>query len=151
MIRGVSFQISQMAAPTLWEIFKGSDVGHCYWYVVQNQTEVWDASSEDGFFAEELYVGDEFLNLIKNKHYIVFLKLQMYAEPCNFKNLHTYDDFFQSNCQLILLIYDCEYVEIYSKDNKISEEIIHTAVENGYKNVCYITDENDCRTKMDIL
>ncbi len=151
MIRGISFEIPQMMTTTLWEIFKGSDIGSYYWYVVPNQNEVWSELSEEDLFTKDVYVGNDFQNLIKNNHYIIFLKLQLYSELCTFKNLYTYDDFSKSNCQLIILVNDCEYVEIYSKNSKTTEEIFHTAVENGYKNVCYITDENDCRTKMDIL
>lgn len=151
MIRGISFEIPQMMTTTLWDIFKGSDMGHYYWYIVPNQNEVWNEFSEDDFFTEELYTGNDFLNLIRNNHYIIFLKLQAYSELCIFKNLYTYDDFSRSNCQLVLLVNDCEFVEIYSKNLKITEQIFYMAVENGYKNISYITDKNDGRTKMDIL
>lgn len=151
MIRGISFQIPQMTTNTLWEFLRDIDIKRYFWYIISDQSEVWDEFHKKDFFDRDLYNGFDFFNLIQTNHYIIFLKLQMFLELCNFKNLHTYDDFINNDCKLILLVYDCEYVEIYSKNIATIDAIYQRAKANGYNNIEYITDMNDGRTKMDIL
>ena len=61
-----------------------------------------------------------------------------------------YEDFCKSNCQLLLLIADCRYVEIYTKDPNIAKVIYENALLSDYTEVEYVTDSNDCRERMDI-
>ena len=80
-----------------------------------------------------------------------FLKIQGYLKECDIKNIHTYKEFVDSNCNIIILIYDCEFVEIYSKNESTSILLFRRAKALGYKSCGYITDDNDSRTKMDVL
>ena len=151
MIRGISFEIPQEKADTLWKMLKYIGVEQYTWYVPIDQHEVWGGDFESDFFDRELYNGSDFQNLIQTNHYIIFLKLQAYFIPGTVESLHTYNDFIHSNCQLILLINDCQYVEIYAKAQNVIDSLLRTAKANGYKAVDYITDRNDGRTKMDVL
>ena len=63
--------------------------------------------------------------------------------------MHTYDDFLNGDCQLVLLIYDCEFVEIYVKYKAIVRALYENALSNKYTEVEYITDSNDAR-RLDI-
>lgn len=150
MVRGVSFEISQKTAYTLSDIFKTVDMEQFYWYVVQAQTETWDKPFGEDFFKKEIYSGNEFSKTIQEEHFIVFLKLQAY--PClkNFQNISVYSDFAKSDCQLILLIYDCSFVEVYAKNQAILQGIFQRASKMYCENLTYITDQSDVRTKMDI-
>lgn len=150
MIRGVSFEIPQKATNTLWNIFQTVNIEQFYWYVVQAQTEVWDKPVGNDFFTQEVYFGDEFSKRIQEDHFIVFLKLQAYSHLEKFKNITTYKTFEQSDCQVLVLIYDCSFVEVYTKEQIVTETIYWNAVRMDYKNPAYITDQNDSRTKMDI-
>ena len=62
-----------------------------------------------------------------------------------------YNDYIKSDCQLILLVHDCEYVELYSKDQYTINLIYQRAAANGYKEIEYIMDNNDGRKVLDIL
>lgn len=150
MVRGVSFEIPQKTAYALRDIFKTVDMEQFYWYVVQAQTETWDKPFGEDFFKKEIYLGNEFSKIIQEKHFIVFLKLQAY--PClkNFQNISTYSGFKKSDCQLILLIYDCSFVEVYAKNQAVLQGIFQRASQMCCKNLTYITDQSDTRTKMDI-
>ena len=77
-----------------------------YWFKISSQTEVWGEQIEEDFFEKEFYKGDEFINIIKNKHRIIFLKIQAYLKECDLKNIHTYEEFVDSNCDIIILVYD---------------------------------------------
>lgn len=79
------------------------------------------------------------------------MKLQTYFPKGKFYDIHTYQEFVKSDCQILLLVYDCEFVEIYAKEPVISQALYQNAVLHNYSDVVYITDANDERTKMDVL
>ena len=151
MIRGVHFKIPQKMDNIIFNILCCLNVESYYWFKISSQTEVWGEQIEEDFFEKEFYKGDEFLNIIKNKHRIIFLKIQGYLKECDIKNIHTYKEFVDSNCNIIILIYDCEFVEIYSKNESTSILLFRRAKALVYKSCGYITDDNDSRTKMDVL
>lgn len=151
MIRGVLFKIPQLTTNTLGKIFNAVDVNRYYWCVIQSQTETWNNSLEDDLFARKCYTGEEFSKCIQSNHYIVFLKLQAYCTYSDFENISEYDAYMKSDCQLILLVYDCEYVELYSKDHSIINSVYQRAVTNAYSEIEFIIDSIDGRKKMDIL
>ena len=82
---------------------------------------------------------------------MIFLKLQAYSEEEPYADIHTYDEFIKSSCLLLVLIYDCESVEIFSKVERITRSLFDNARRKGFSETTLITDENDGRTKMDIL
>lgn len=151
MIRGVSFKIPQISGNVLWQMLKCIDVKKYNWYNIINQCEVWENYNGGVSFEKEYYDGKRFLQNIMSEYYIIFLKLQAYFDNGKFSDIHTYKDFQESDCQLLLLIYDCEYVEIYSKDITDLNLLYENALKNNYIEIGYITGNNDGRTKMDIL
>lgn len=150
MIRGVSFIIPQETSNILFRILKCIKIESFNWYNIISQTEVWDSSHCFNFFEDDYYEGGKFLELISIEHFILFLKLQAYSNYNGFSDLHTYEEFINSNCQLLLLIYDCENVEIFVKDFDLSRAIYENALLNGFSKVRYITVENDSRECMDV-
>lgn len=50
-----------------------------------------------------------------------------------------------------MLIYDCEFVEIYSKNEDITQTIYSNAINKKFDDVTLITDLNDNRQRFDIL
>lgn len=152
IIRGISFRITQtMDNVILWPIFECINVKKYKWYNIASQNEVWSDSFGNNLFDKNYYDGKSFYKQIKLKQYIVFIKLQAYWETGEFGEIHTYEEFLESDCQILLLINDCEFVEIYAKDPIIIESIFTNATTNNYEDIEYITDDNDGRTKMDVL
>lgn len=84
-------------------------------------------------------------------HFIVFLKLLAFNKNRRFFNIQTYEEFQNSDCQLLILIYDCQQVEVYAKSQKEIQTIYQNAINNKYIDVTYITNENNKRTQMNIL
>lgn len=151
MVRGLSFIIPQNITNTLWQILNSIDVSKYSWYCVNNQTEVWDDVLGNDFFHKEYYSGDEFLKQIQKKQRIIFLKLQAHSSSHSIQNIHSYNEFVESDCELILLVNDCEYVEIYIKEH-LNVDLIYKQIKRlGYNDVNYITEHNDNRKKMDVL
>lgn len=149
--RGVSFVVPQRSTNLLETIFEGVNIQTMYWYNVESQNEVWSMPPQKDFFEKEIYTGDCFFKQISMPHFIIFLKLQAYANEEKFEDIHTYEDFLRSNCILLLLIYDCENVEVFTKDDNLTETIMKNAQRNGFLEIELITCENDGRVKMDVL
>lgn len=151
MIRGLKFEISQETANPLLGILAGVNADSYFWFCVQNQEEVWNTKKDSPFFKKADYIGEEFSDLIKQDCYIIFLKLQAYATKSKYYNICTYEEFLKSDAQLLLLIYDCEFVEIYCKNENTSKALYNNAISQGFCDVMFITDANDNRCKFDIL
>ncbi len=150
MIRGVSFKVLP-SKRILWKILKCLDIKKYCWYNIVDQCEVWANYSGGICFEKGYYDGKCFLQNIMSDHFVIFLKLQAYKENGNFFELHTYDEFQKSDCQILILINDCEFVEIYVKDIFHAKLIYQNAAKEGFKDIRYITESNDSRTKMDLV
>ncbi|MDR1001890.1 MAG: DUF2691 family protein [Oscillospiraceae bacterium] len=148
MIIGVTFDIEQCTGKMLWQILKCIDIESYIWYVEQDA--VYTSPSGETFFKKDSYDGSEFLKLALVDHYIIFLKAGAYLKNGGYFDIKTYEDFVKSDCQLLLLICDCEYVDIYAKDKNISKAIYENAIANNFTNLEYVTEENDGRTGMDV-
>ena len=150
MIRGIFFR-ALPGKNILWQIFKCIDVEKYSWHNILSQNEVLANYSGGIFFDADYYDGKTFLQNIISEYFIIFLKLQAYFEGGKFYDIHTCEEFLKSDCQLILFVYDCEYVEIYAKDEKDIKAIYENVLTLNYTEVKYITESNYSRTKMDIL
>lgn len=150
-MRGVSFKISNPKGLPLLQIFACVNVKNYYWYVIDNQNDSWDSHMERLLLDHFSYDGFSFYEAIQQEHFVIFLKLQAYLLHDKYDEILSYDDFQKSECQLLLLIHDCCYVDIYIKDQAIIKEIYQYAVSSGCQNVRYIKDGNDTRTTMSVI
>lgn len=150
MVRGISFEIQNEVGISLYDMLSDIDVVNINWYVEQSQSEVLTRDGEESFFTESVYCGDDFLNLIHNEHYLIFLKL--YGCQGGHDNaIHSYEDFRRNNCRLLILINDCRFVEIYAAYLDDVQKLRSAAEKNNYREICLITDDNDKRVKLDVL
>ncbi len=152
MIRGVCFKVSQtFDSKVLYEILSCLKVENYSWYNISSQNEVWLDRNGNYAITNASYNGEEFLRAIDICCYVIFLKLQAYLDTHKHQEIHNYKEFLESDCQLLLLIHDCEFVEIYAKDYNTVDILFKNALKNNYKNVEFITEKNDTRNKMDVL
>lgn len=151
-IRGVSFKVPQGRNDLLQEILDGIDVQSLCWYNVESQNEAWSIPEEnEALFRKERYDGTEFYEQIQQPHFVLFLKLEAYPPGEKCPDIHTYEEYLKSSCLLLMLIYDCEYVEIFSKDAVITNTLFDNAARKGFSEIVLISDENDGRIRMDIM
>jgi hypothetical protein len=112
MIRGVAFRVPQATDETLWHILQCLNVDEYAWSIARSQQEVWGDPHEDVFFDKDEYDGVSFRHLIQTNHFIIFLKLLAYPNHIEAGSIHTYEDFISTDCRLLLLVFDCEHVDI---------------------------------------
>ncbi|WP_268239413.1 DUF2691 family protein [Saccharibacillus endophyticus] len=84
------------------------------------------------------------------KNYLIFQDLKSFPKTARPIEINTYSDFLTSECELSLLVIDSSYVTIYCKDIRVTHDIHTHAQVLNYRNVRYITDENDFRTKLTV-
>lgn len=95
--------------------------------------------------------GTTFKNLIEdNDYYLIFQDIKAFPKTTKTSKIKTYDEFLISNCVLALLVVDSSYITVYCKDVEVLEGMYINAKEQGYFNLNYITDENDCRTRFSV-
>ncbi len=151
MKRGVSFEIDQTENNDFHSVLDYIHVADYWWYNVESQQEVWsDSFDKKEFLQQSFYNGDLLSKQFPKDCSVIFLKLQAYFTKENIKNIDTYSDFLCSSCQMIFLLYDCEFIEIYIKDQNLIRSVYSNA-KKFFKNVSYITDANDERNCMNIV
>ncbi len=150
---GISFNIEQGIYSVLCSMFQNLDVTQFVWLNALSQTEVYgfdDFNREEAIFTESFYSGKEFLNEIKKNYLVLNLKIGAFKFEKDRRRIHSYKDFLDSGCEILLLIYDAENVEIFIKNKKILDLIYQNAAVNHYKDIKYITDSDNHRYIMDI-
>jgi len=150
-VRGVSFKIPNEYGNQLFDILKEIDVSRWDWQIGGGEAYI----IENGTLGKELFgtrtslTGKELFKLIsENEYYLIFADLKAYKNVESELEIVTYEDYLESDCQFVLLLVDSSYVTIYSKNKSTIQSLYHQAVTAKYKNVEYITDDNDGRTRL---
>ena len=114
---GIRFELMQtFDTKCLFEILKYLKEKNFFWYIVESQTEVWADKNGKEAFGKQKYNTQEFYEVISCNHYAVFLKIQAYLKQNSFYEIHTKKEFEESDCQMLLLICDSFWCDIYTKE-----------------------------------
>jgi hypothetical protein len=150
-VRGISFEIPNAYGKYLFEILDGTNIKGLIWkigggesYFIENNT------LGNPLFPTTCILDGERLHkeISKEDYYLIFVDLKGFPKKSDVREIATYQEFVESECQFVLLLIDSSYVTIYSKDQITIKHIFSKAVTAGYKNIEYITDENDERTTL---
>ena len=154
MKRGISFEIPNEYGSFLGDILKPFETASFNWYIGGEESYfVNDGTLGELLLPEEVYGMDGviFKGIIENnEYYLIFANVKAYPKEKNVIDIKTYEEFLNSDCQLVLLNVDSTYVTIYCKDKDILESLYHNAKLNSYENVQFVTDENDGRTRLSV-
>ena len=148
MIRGICFCVPN-GCPKLFEkILHDIDIIKYTWENIENDNQVYRLNKNNDFlFTKPFYTGYEFKKLISsNNYYSIFVHLHAYFTNELLK-IDSYYDFLNSKCQMIILLTDSIFVEVYCKDVTIIQTLKQNAKKNSFKDIRYITDKNDTRDK----
>ena len=137
----------------LYNFFNGIDLKKYNW-VIDYEEILFD--EERDFFNKKKLNGQEFFKCItRNNYYIIFMDLKVYKvenrriENENIK-IETYNDYLKSDCEMIFLCSDSQFIDFYCKDKEILR-IIYKNCFNSKLNVLEITEANNRRTKMSVF
>ncbi|MDD3392504.1 MAG: DUF2691 family protein [Bacilli bacterium] len=142
-MNGIKFKIPNKYCNYLYEILMGIDFEDSFWKI--EDEEVYKDDGGD-LFCTINYNNNDFKQLIStNIYYTIFLKLQLYMEKESNYSINNFNDFLNSDCELILFITDNEYVEIYSKNSNMLNIIMNNAKLCNFSNIEMIVDISKIR------
>ncbi len=141
MIRGLRFKLLNKFDFFINKILDGINKDTYVWRISEDQVFL---EKGDFLYDSYIYSGQKFNEIIsKSPYYTAALNLQVFPCGTNFQQINNYCDFLNSNCELVVLMCDTIYVDIYSKSMNIIEIIRLNAQNNNFQEIEYITDEND--------
>ncbi|AXH99026.1 DUF2691 family protein [Sporosarcina sp. PTS2304] len=152
-MRGISFEIPNEHSNYLSTILAGIPIENYEWivdgwnesYIVENGNLENDLFTDGKISGELLYI------LISEQiYYLIAVTLQAFSKNSLTKQqtIATYEQFLESECQIVLLVIDSTFLTLYVKDQKLLHIIQRNAVGAGFKNILYITEENDTNTSL---
>ena len=128
---GIEFELKTGYEKIVYELLNGIDYSEYDFYVIENEI----LENDDNKIIPNKIEGKNFLNVFnKYDYYVIFLNLQIYKKNKSLEKIKTYDDFVKSSCELILLICDNNYIELYFKNEIIKSIILKNLSE---KNIDY--------------
>lgn len=137
---GLKFKIHNEYGNVLSKILDNMNFSNYKWIIAEE--EVLGIKGQE-FFEKQEYENDEFQEVIQKEYYPIFLNLQMFyqnKEPVIINNYHQYS---KSSCELVLLIIDSIFVDIYVKNQDILRKIHENVVKYHYTNIEYMKDNKE--------
>jgi len=129
---GISFEIPNNYGSYIKDIFKGLKLEDYYWNVFDS--EVLDLQGNN-LFLNNVY-NSNILNFINDEnYYLIFTNFQGYKCKNSVNNIKSYSEFLKSDCEIIMVIVDSVYVDIFVKSSKTLNTIRKNAFDNGYMNI----------------
>lgn len=154
-MRGISFLVNSEYNNYIGKILQCTDLAQYTWCIDEDEVLVFDENKGrvcEQFFSNLILTGREFEEIVTQKeYYVVQVNMKAYPPNAPRSDIQTYSDFVKSKCEVVLLISDAIYVELYCKNREYIENVRELCRQNDFKNVEYITDENDCRTRFSVL
>lgn len=118
MMIGIEFERENAHDNFLNELFYDIDLNNFVVDISEDEVYYNDYNLE----TDKIYQNGEF----KSGSYILFINLKIYPKNNNnYEEIKSYEDFIKSDCQLIVLINDVVFVEIYFKDEFLKETILN--------------------------
>lgn len=151
--RGLTFKIPNEYGALIADIVEPVKCDNYNWHIDNDEIHlvIEDALTDNWLFNETVVKGKDFSRAItSNIYYTIFAELKAFPKNQPITIVSGYKDFINSDCQVIVLIYDCIYVDVYCKNETVIEKLFSNAENKGYKDIEYI-DDNDPRTRMAVF
>ena len=153
MRRGISFEIPNDYGRFLGDVLQPIEINAFHWKIGIGESYKIVNDKLDGMLfpdSQESISGTELKTTLEsNDYYVIFADLQAYPSK-EISSIETYEEFMESDCELVLLVVDCSYVTIYCKNQEAIISLQKNALNNGFTDIEYITDENDSRTRLSV-
>ncbi|PTR88695.1 DUF2691 family protein [Bacillus anthracis] len=95
------------------------------------------------FDEDRILSGEKLYESSKNNtYYMIFVTLRGFFKEGIIKAVSKYNEFLESDCKIILAVYDCSYVVFWCKDSQLISNMYMQAISKGYENVKYISEED---------
>jgi hypothetical protein len=138
---GLSFKVKNEYNNFLYKIFNSIDVQNYLWTIVSDDVIFPEKDYNDGLFASEMLNGKEFLSAIaKDTYYMIFIDLKAFPADSKQTEIQSFKDFIDSDCQMILLCVDSEFIEFYCKNRSILKTVYDNCLKYEFEEVEWISE-----------
>jgi len=86
-------------------------------------------------FLNNIYNSNTLSHFNNENYYLIFTNFQGYKYKNSYDNIKSYSEFLKSDCEIIMVIVDSVYVDIFVKSSKTLNTIRKNAFDNGYMNI----------------
>ncbi len=150
--RGLRFEVPNKYGTFISIVLKSIAVNDYDW--ILNHIEVHSSNKNDDDLWNEnqpfILSGEVLKERIDlPNYYTVFGEFFAYPRGNQPKLVSSYEEFKESAAEIVLLIVDSVYYDIYCKDEELIEQLYSNAKDNNFSNIEYI-DENDTRTRLSV-
>ena len=144
---GVYFDFSNLVDNPLLTILSPISYELYNWEIFSNDIHL---IGNDGKLVNDLLFnnihfidGETFYSTIKNSdYYLIFAGFNAFPKDKTYEHVGKYDKFLNSNCEIVIDIYDSVYTTILCKNAILLEEIYKNAIKNNFSKVRYLTDDD---------
>ncbi|SHJ97143.1 Protein of unknown function [Clostridium cavendishii DSM 21758] len=148
---GVSFKIPNEYGNHLSDILEPLPFNYYQWLINNDEIHiVHDNEFTNQFLFDEdkIISGEKLYEKSKNNtYYMVFVTLRAFLKDGTIKSVSKYKEFTESDCQIILAVYDCSYVIFWCKNSQLVSKMYMYALSKGYEDIKYITEEELIKNK----
>ncbi len=142
MVRGVSFRVPDEVGSLLYDAVQMINFNKYFWRV--DSEEVYTENQQGiavPLFNNRVYNGIEFVRKIKlNKYYAMFAEIKAFPQGSRIVEIANFDEFINSDCDLVLLVSAGTFFEVYCKDDILSKMIFKNAAEHKFSEISYIDE-----------
>lgn len=137
---GLDIRVKNEYSNYLYKIFSGINLLNYVWQI-KTDDFLYSENGElkENFFGTNILSGEEFIRCIsRDSYYIIFADIKAY--PIGDEKsieIETFNDFLESNCELVLLCTDSTFIEFYCKDRDILDRVFNNCIDNDFVEVQY--------------
>ncbi len=144
--KGISFEIPNKYGTYLSEILEPLPYAEFQWSIDDDEIyKIKDGEFlSEGLFKDMCNVlsGNELYEIASScSQYLIFITLRAFNKYGKIVTVNNYQNFLESDCQIILGVYDCSYVMLWCKDSRLVSMLFHYFQEKGFDNLKYITED----------
>lgn len=141
---GISFEIPNEYGNHLEKILHNICIDKYCWIIEYSEVLESKDNNLRNMFDEDIMDGKEFKEEVNTAdYYMIFLTAIAFKNKEDIVEVKNYNDYINSNAELAVICVDSSYVDIFSKNEDILEEILKSCKNNNYENIGIITEENN--------
>lgn len=121
----------------LSKLFSGVDLSN-YVYEIHDDEIIYSENGKniENFFGADILNAEEFIKCIsRENYYMIFADVKMYPLDKERIKIKIFEDFWNSNCETVLLCTDCAYIEFYSKSKDILDKVYNNCKGSEFEKV----------------
>ena len=113
-----------------------------YWTILESEVY----KKADPVECDGRYTGKEFKKALKDLDACYIVRINIQASKKVIDAVEYYDEYINGECELVILIHDVIYNEVYCKLAKECDLIKKNCLQLDYDEFEVINDDSDCRT-----